>query len=193
MHRVDLIVGPNGSGKTTFVEYFLAPHLPAAVVVNADDIARRRWPDDPATHAYEAARIAEHTRRALLDAKHSFIAETVFSHPSKLHFVRDAKDAGYTVILHALMAPEDLAVLRVAYRVQAGGHQVPEQKIRERYRRLWTNVALAAELADTANFYDNTRHQGPQIVAHMTAGIPDQAQWPPWTPKALLALTTPPT
>lgn len=183
-------MGPNGSGKTTFVTHVLAPNLPPTVFVNADEIARTRWPEDPAGHAYDAARVAQETRAALIAAGHSFIAETVFSHPSKVQLVRDAKQAGYTVMLHGLLVPEELAVLRVVYRVQAGGHDVPEQKIRERYQRLWTHVALAVALADHATFYDNSKQEGPQIVAEFTAGMAtDHARWPDWTPQQLRALT----
>jgi predicted ABC-type ATPase len=190
LRRLDLIVGPNGDGKTTFVSHFLAPSLPTAAFVNADEIARARWPDDPAAHAYEAAQVAQETRVALLAAGHSFIAETVFSHPSKVQLALEAKQSGYTVILHVLLVPEELAVLRVAYRVRAGGHDVPEQKIRERYKRLWANVALAATFADSATFYDNSRNEGPLIVAELTAGMfTDRARWPDWTPQPLRTLT----
>ena len=90
MNRLDLVVGPNGAGKSTFVELTLAPLLPESVFVNADEIARQRWPDDPATHAYDAARVAAETRFKLIELGRSFIAETVFSHPSKLDLI-DAK------------------------------------------------------------------------------------------------------
>ena len=49
MNRLDLVVGPNGAGKSTFVELILAPLLGGSVFVNADEIAKQRWPDDPAT------------------------------------------------------------------------------------------------------------------------------------------------
>jgi predicted ABC-type ATPase len=190
LRRLDLIVGPNGSGKTTFVAHFLAPVLPGAVFVNADEIARARWPDDPASHAYDAARVARGTRAALIAAGRSFIAETVFSHSSKVLLVRDAARAGYTVFMHVLMVPEDLAVARVEFRVRAGGHAVPEGKIRARHRRLWAHVAAAAPLADGATFYDNSHHDGPRIVAQITAGLATgRGPWPDWTPGPLLALT----
>src|ERR1700742_3166699 len=126
MHRLDLVVGPNGAGKSTFIAFTLAPVLPASVVVNADEIARQRWPHDPASHAYDAARVAADTRAKLIELGRSFVAETVFSHPSKLDLIHDAHRAGFTVVVHVLLIPENLAVERVRHRVQAGGHDVPE-------------------------------------------------------------------
>jgi predicted ABC-type ATPase len=130
--RLDLVVGPNGAGKSTFIAFTLAPLLPRSLLVNADEIAKQRWPADPLGHAYDAARIAAATRAKLIQTGLSFIAETVFSHPSKLDLLRSAHDAGYHVALHVVMIPEDLAVERVKRRVRHGGHDVPEDKIRER-------------------------------------------------------------
>src|SRR3984885_10218986 len=120
MNRLDLVVGPNGASKSTFVEFTLAPLLPASVFVNADEIAKQRWPADPAAHSYEAARVAAESRSRLIELGHAFIAETVFSHPSKLELIRVAHAADYIVVLHVLLVPEDLAVQRVRHRVAAG-------------------------------------------------------------------------
>lgn len=186
MRRLDLVVGSNGAGKSTFVELTLAPLLPRSVFVNADEIAKQRWPTDPLSHAYEAARIAAATRHALIEQRRSFIAETVFSHPSKLELIDAARHAGYVVVLHVVLIPEELAVHRVRYRVAAGGHDVPEEKIRERYRRLWPLVASAIVRVDTATVYDNSTDNGPQIVAQMSGGLSIAApRWPTWTPEPL--------
>lgn len=186
MKRLDLVVGSNGAGKSTFIELTLAPLLPGSAVVNADEIAKRRWPEAPAEHAYEAARLAAHTRARLIEVGESFIAETVFSHPSKLELIDTAQAAGYTVILHAVLIPEDLAVHRVRHRVAAGGHDVPDRKIRERYQRLWGLVAVAAERADSATFYDNSTTRGPEILARMVAGFSvGTPSWPQWAPEEL--------
>jgi predicted ABC-type ATPase len=186
VNRLDLVVGPNGAGKSTFVELTLAPLLPGSVFVNADEIAKQRWPDDPASHAYEAARIAAATRAALIERKMPFIAETVFSHPSKLELVVAAKAASYTVVLHVLMIPEDLAVERVLHRVQAGGHAVPPDKIRERHRRLWLLVAEAIPRCDNVTAYDGSGRQGPRIVAQISGGdLIGAPAWPAWAPTDL--------
>lgn len=186
MNRLDLVVGPNGAGKTTFVELTLAPLLPTSAFVNADEIARQRWPDDPAAHSYEAARVAAGTRARLIELRRSFIAETVFSHPSKLELIDTAHTGAYTVVLHALLIPEQLAVERVKRRVMAGGHEVPEDKIRERYQRLWPLVVIAITRSDTATVYDNSALKGPRIVAQMSAGrLVGAPTWPTWAPSEL--------
>jgi predicted ABC-type ATPase len=186
MNRLDLVAGPNGAGKSTFVELTLAPLLGGSVFVNADEIARQRWPKDPASHAYEAALLAAETRTKLIELGLSFIAETVFSHPSKLELIDTAHTAGYTVVLHVVLIPEELAVARVAYRVQSGGHPVAENKIRERYHRLWALVAEAITRCDQATVYDNSGLKGPRIVAQMSEGfIVGSPAWPDWTPQAL--------
>ena len=186
--RLDLVVGPNGAGKSTFVELVLAPLRPGVTFVNADVIAAQRWPEDPQGHSYDAARLAARTRRRLLELHEPFIAETVFSHPSKLDLLDEAASAGYTIAVHVLLVPEELAVQRVAFRVADGGHGVPEPKIRSRYQRLWPLVAAAITRADTAHVWDNSRHDGPVEVALLASGMPIGAcRWPTWTPSALPA------
>jgi predicted ABC-type ATPase len=184
--RADLVVGPNGAGKSTFVALTLGPLLPRSVFVNADEIAKQRWPDGPAAHAYDAALVAAETRDRLIELGRPFIAETVFSHPSKLELIQAAQTAGYTVAVHVLLIPEDLAVERVKHRVMAGGHDVPEHKIRERHRRLWGLVVTAMALADNATVYDNSQRKGPRIVAQLSGGVlVGSASWPAWTPESL--------
>ena len=186
MSRLDLVVGPNGAGKTTCVRFTLAHNVPESVFVNADEIARREWPDDPVGHSHDAAARAAEVRQLLIEQHRPFIAETVFSHPSKLTLTNDARTADYYVALHVLMVPEPLAVARVQARVAAGGHDVPTEKITARYQRLWDLVADAVGLADTASFWDNARRNGPALVAFFEDGfMVGEPSWPDWAPEAL--------
>lgn len=188
MKRLDLVVGPNGAGKSTFVEQTLGSVLPRSVYVNADVIAQQRWPGQAEQKSYEAARIAAATRDKLIDEGRPFIAETVFSHESKLGLVDRAQLAGFVVFLHVVLVPESLAVLRVAHRAAGGGHSVPEDKIRARYQRVWPLVAVAVSRADTTVY--NTAAGTPAIVARFVSGVPVGVQrWPNWTPSALVRLT----
>ncbi|MCC5950922.1 MAG: zeta toxin family protein [Acidimicrobiia bacterium] len=185
MSRLDLVVGPNGAGKSTLVEFVLAGARPGVPFVNADVIAAERWPDDPLSHAYEAARAAERARDTLLASGEPFIAETVASHESKIDLVRRARAAGYHVHLVVVAVPEEYSVARVNARVAAGGHDVPEGKVRSRWHRLWDNVVAMIELADSCEVFDNAG-PGPVTIATFVAGdVVGTPRWPNWTPEAL--------
>lgn len=186
--RLDLVVGCNGAGKSSLVREVLSRRLPRSPFVNADEIAALVYPDDPEGHSYEAAGRAEAVRDELLVARRSFIAETVFSHPSKLKLLTRAHHSGFRVVLHVVMVPEDTAVQRVARRVAAGGHSVPEDKIRGRYRRLWDNVVIAVGMADQAYVYDNSANHM-SLVGEYRSGIPlSPPRWPDWAPDALRSI-----
>jgi predicted ABC-type ATPase len=151
-----LIVGINGAGKTTFYEQFLRRTL-AAEFVNADDIARERWGAEAARHAYDAARLAEARRAELIARRRSFVAESVFSHSSKLDLIRTLNGAGYRIHLIYVHVPLPLARRRVTTRVALGGHDVPAEKIGSRYPRLVANLLSAIPLVERAYLYDNSR------------------------------------
>lgn len=185
-----LIAGPNGAGKTTLFFEVIEP-VTGLAWVNADDIAARLGTGDWAA-AYEASRAAARLRRELIARRRSFATETVFSHPSKVELIQDAVDHGYLVTLHVVLVPEDLAAARVKNRVELGGHAVGEQKVRERYRRLWAHVATAIPLTHEAFVYDNTSASDPyRLVARFERGrAVGELRWPAWTPPELRSLRT---
>src|SRR5690606_37012922 len=145
------------------------------------------FPGQELEHAYDAAAIAAEQRAARLAARRSFVSETVFSHESKVALLRLARDAGYLVTLHVVLFPEDLAVARVASRVRHGGHDVPEEKVRGRFARLWHNVVDAIPVVDQAYVYDNSRAANAfRLVAAFDHGrLVGEAAWPRWTPEVL--------
>jgi len=66
----------------------------------------------------------------------SFAIETTLSSTMYVRRIRSWKEWGYRVSLHFIELPSDeFAVQRVAMRVAAGGHSVPESDVRRRYHR----------------------------------------------------------
>jgi predicted ABC-type ATPase len=183
-----VIAGPNGAGKTTFYLKVLGPvtHLD---FVNADLVAADRWPDAQVEHAYDAAALAAEDRARRIAAGESFATETVFSHESKVALLRDAEAAGYRVVLHVVLIPEDLAVARVVDRVANGGHDVPEDKVRARFGRLWRHLREAIALVDEAHVYDNTTAAEPfrLVASYLHGQVIGSPGWPPWAPADLRA------
>lgn len=186
MPLLHLLAGPNGAGKSSYVRDVLTP-VTRLLFINADEIAAERWPGAQAEHAYEAARIAEAQRRDRIAVRESFISETVFSHPSKIDLVSDAVDAGYLVHLHVIVIPVELTVQRVAERVRRGGHAVPEQKIRDRYDRLWGHVGAAIRIADVTEVFDNSSAGAPfrPCATYAHGALVGSPSWPAWTPPVL--------
>lgn len=165
-----LLVGGNGSGKTSFYERFLAPKgLP---LINADRIARQLWPDEPEQHSYEAAILAEKERFRLLEEGQTFCFETVYSHPSKLDFVGKAKAAGFVIkMFYFHLAQSELNLARVASRVKAGGHKVPPDKIIRRLPRTFQWVGASVGLVDELHLVDNSSAEYPyQRLAYWRGG-----------------------
>jgi predicted ABC-type ATPase len=181
MPLLHLLAGPNGSGKTTFYEQVLAPAT-GLPFINADIIARERWPGSERDRSYEAAKIAAKRRDDMIARRQSFIAETVFSHPSKIQLIRQAQQADFLVVLHVVLAPLALSMRRVEARVRHGGHDVPVVKQQQRFDRLWPLVADALRLADEGFVYDNGSAKVPyRIVARFENGkLMGDALWPRW-------------
>ena len=160
-----LLAGPNGAGKSTFYQTRIAPHF-AGPFINADIIQRDELKDRSPEASYDAARIADNRRSRMLELRKSFATETVFSHPSKLQFIDEAKGRGYIVIVaHVGVESADLSVARVRERTREGGHDVPEDKIRARYDRGKPLIRDAVLRADRGMVFDNSRlNQPPQQV-----------------------------
>lgn len=158
-----VLAGANGSGKSTFYRLFLQPR--GVRWINADDIARSLWPNNPESHAYAAGQVAADLREISLRSRVDFATETVFSHESKLALIHDARARGYrvTLVYIHLVTPE-LNVARVAQRVADGGHAVPSEKILSRRPRVITLMREALIAADEAVVLDNSDDARPFVV-----------------------------
>ncbi|MCG7757244.1 MAG: AAA family ATPase [Nitrosomonas sp.] len=155
-----LLAGGNGAGKSTFYRTRLAPS--GLSFVNADIIAKLLYPQAPEAHSYRAAKLAEHMRLQLLRESRSFCFETVFSHPSKIDFVAQAKSLGYEIVLVFIhLCDPALNQARIAQRVSEGGHHVPADKVISRIPRTLSFVKKTLPLCDHVYILDNSRADNP--------------------------------
>jgi len=183
-----LLAGGNGAGKSTFYKTRLEPlGLP---FINADILAKQLYPEHPEQHSYEAAKIAETMRMQLLQQGRSFCFETVFSHPSKIDFVAQAKAMGYEIVLVFIhLSHVSLNQARVAQRVGEGGHAVPEDKVSNRIPRTLQNIKKTLPLCDRCYLLDNSRFDDPfQQIAAIQNGhvIIKVASLPEWSKNMLV-------
>ena len=129
-----IISGCNGSGKTT-ASYMLLPELlDCSEFVNSDEFAKSLAPFHPETAYITASRYMLKKLRYLFARREDFCIETTLATRSLLKMVRTAQDQGYFVtVVYLWLNDPEIAVQRVAARVEAGGHDVPPDVIRRRY------------------------------------------------------------
>lgn len=134
MPRLYIISGCNGAGKTTASYSLLPEMLDCREFVNSDEFAKGLSPFDPSKASIQASRYMIMKIRYLLKRQMDFAVETTLATRTLMKTVKMAQDAGYTVtLLYFWLSSPELAVERVRARVEAGGHNIPEETIRRRY------------------------------------------------------------
>lgn len=165
-----IIAGPNGAGKTT-ASYTLLPEILHCVnFVNADEIARGLSPFSPETVDVQAARIMLDRIEELLSQKADFGIETTLATQSYVQLVHRAQASGYKVhLLFFYLETPEQAIQRVAQRVSNGGHGIPEEVIRRRFKRGIENLLhLYLPICDSVTIWNNTKGEA-QLIAKQTA------------------------
>ena len=169
-----VFAGPNGAGKTTMYKARMSRNS-TFPFINADVIQKEELRDPDESASYQAAAIAAGRRLEHIEQGRSFITETVFSHPSKLDLIKNARARGFEIrLFHISVEDPEILVDRVRQRVAEGGHNVPEHKIRERYERNGPLIRQAVLHSDTARVYDNSRfNRSPEMMLSFKESKPE--------------------
>lgn len=162
-----MLAGPNGAGKSTFYQAHLAGlGLP---FLNADVLAA-----EVGMGAYEAAAQIAEARQVLIERRTPFVTETVLSDPvgAKVEGLANAAAAGFDVqLIYIGIDDAEQSAERVATRVQAGGHDVPLDKIMARYQRTLDNLERAIARLPRVTLYDNSSFDEPyRLIAEFRNG-----------------------
>ena len=158
MKKLFIIAGCNGAGKTTASYTILPEILDCKEFVNADEIARGLSPFQPEKAGIEAGRLMLKRIKGLLDSGENFAFETTLATKSYINLIVNAKDKGYQITcLFFWLCSVDLAISRVKSRVREGGHNIPEDVIRRRYKSGLQNFfKLYLPKVDNWMFVDNS-------------------------------------
>lgn len=167
MPHLILIAGPNGAGKSTAAPGILRGALSVSRFVNADTIAMGLAAFAPETAGIQAGRIMLDRLHQLAQSGENFAFETTLASKTFAPWIGHLKGEGYQFHLVFLTLPSpELSIGRVAERVRMGGHNVPEETIRRRFRGGIRNFfKLYQPLADSWRVYDNSS-VSPRLIAH---------------------------
>jgi predicted ABC-type ATPase len=175
------IAGANGSGKSTLTRWNseLFKEIP---LLDPDAIANMLQGTAPTLFPIAAGRHVLKSAAQHLNNEESFAVETTLAGKNYLQMMLDARDRGFEIGL-VYIGTENVGInlARIRNRVLAGGHDVPEEDVRRRYRRSFENLPIAIKRADHAVLFDNSTEEGYRLIAILsTAGN----QWfepkPPW-------------
>ena len=132
--KLYIIAGANGSGKTTFAKSFASIHN--LHFINADEIAKELDPENITKHQVKAGRIFFQELNKRLDENNSFVIETTLSGKYLIKYIKKAQAKGFEVeLIYLFLEKPETNITRVAIRVVAGGHHVPENDIIRRFYR----------------------------------------------------------
>ena len=156
--RCIIIAGPNGAGKTTFAQEFLPKYARVVHFVNADLIAGGLSPLNPENAAIAAGRLFLKELDRLAALRSDFAFESTLSGRGYVARLERLKEAGYRIeIIYLRLSFPEIAVRRIEFRVQQGGHDVPRKAATRRFHRSWDNFRnIYQDIADAWMIYDNS-------------------------------------
>lgn len=169
---VDTLRGSTWAGRMKDVEYTISQLYFENDVIKITDSYE--------LEDYFVSFIASYIWDELLESSNKFTVETVMSHPSKLEFIKRAKEKGFKVYLYFVtLADPALNKHRVKTRVQEGGHDVDENKIVNRYYRTMEYLLPALRLVDEAYLFDNSKREAKMFAVKKDRVLEIQGEFIP--------------
>jgi predicted ABC-type ATPase len=191
--RIQVYAGVNGAGKSSIGGAEIRAQ--GADYYNPDEVARDLAAGGVSLEAANAQAWA--TGRALLeqaiDSGSDFAFETTLGGSTITRLLHEAASRGREVFVwYVGLANADLHVARVRARVGRGGHDIPEELIRQRYERSRLNLIALLPSLKELRVYDNSAEGDPttgvaprpRLVLHLrrgrVVGPADLAATPEW-------------
>lgn len=189
---ITVIAGVNGAGKSSVAGSYIRSE--GGEYYNPDEYARQ-WLSENSHRTQaeanaEAWKIGQGLLKAAIAARKPFTLETTLGGRTITGILSEAISHGTPVrLIYCGLASSELHIERVAARVRNGGHDIPEEKIRERWDRSVRNLMHLIEVGADVVVFDNSaplQHGKPspkilfslqeQQLSGLTPDIPDWAK-----------------
>lgn len=176
------IAGGNGSGKSSLWRLVKnAPEYKGLPYLNADDYHKELLSRNPSATFRDASNWRNEKLVEFIDTKRSFVAETLLD-PGKFGYLKRAQKMGFETAIHFIgLESADLAVSRVQERVAIGGHDIPEEVVRRKWKEALDSLDKAIGRVKKISIYDNSEQDEMRLVASIVdLSISFEANPPKW-------------
>jgi predicted ABC-type ATPase len=192
---VYVLAGANGGGKSSVGG--AAFRALGADYFNPDEAARRILGAHPYLTPEDANSAAWYQGKRLLEraiaGRLTFALETTLGGETMVGLLERAAAAGLELrVWYVALGSPDLHIARVASRVAAGGHDIPDATIRRRYDRSRINLIRLLPAVTELRLFDNSVEAdpssgacpAPRLILHLARGkwvdgceLPDVPHW----------------
>ena len=200
--RIFVLAGTNGAGKSSIGGAMLLES--GGEFFNPDDAARRILSRNPGISQTDANSAAWYGGKRLLERaiadKLDYAFETTLGGKTIASLLQQALSEGIEVrIWYVGLEGAELHIERVRSRVAHGGHDIPEHRIRERYKQSRLNLIELLPKLTELMLYDNSEEADPKagaaprpkLILHLLrgkiVGSSDLNRVPEWAKSIVLA------
>jgi predicted ABC-type ATPase len=160
-----VLAGTNGAGKSSLMGAVLLQQ--GVESFNPDQAAQRVFFANAGISQLEANSAAWHEGKRLLERaiteKLDFVFETTLGGKTIANLLEKALSEGIEVrIWYVGLDSVERHIARVRSRVTQGGHDIPEEKIRERYTQSRLNLIRLLPRLTELLLYDNSKEADPR-------------------------------
>ena len=164
MATITALAGVNGAGKSSVTGRYL--RFAGGAYFNPDEAAADYRSSDPALSQQDANSRAWLDGRILLQAAirndTDYVFETTLGGQTIADLLYEAAKAGHKVrIVFVGLESVEMHIQRVKARVARGGHDIPEESIRQRYRSSRLNLIRLLPVLDELVVFDNSDEADP--------------------------------